>query len=62
MIAILRQFFNARIQRPVQRTGQLKRVITALAGFWWRGFLPCGKALRDEIEALERVRDRWRSR
>ncbi|MCX7205976.1 MAG: hypothetical protein NT086_08320 [Proteobacteria bacterium] len=33
-----------------------------LARAWWRGMLPCGKAMREEIEALEKIRDRWRLR
>jgi hypothetical protein len=66
MIAIIRKFF---IRNPKQAQGKnvsfyliVKRACLIVAKVWWAGMQPAGRALRDEIEALEQLRDRWRSR
>jgi hypothetical protein len=46
----------------VRKNVSLGPLCRGLARAWWRGMLPCGKAMREEIEALEQIRDRWRSR
>ena len=66
MIAAIRQFFVF-LAKP--KTGFFVRVyfavgraLGALLSGWWKGMHFSGRALREENEALDRIRDRWRSR
>jgi hypothetical protein len=66
MIATIRKIFNFFPLYSLFSMGRKKVTLghfcRNLAGAWWRGMLPCGKAMREEIEVLEQIRDRWRSR
>ncbi|MDW5415234.1 hypothetical protein R6242_01475 [Iodobacter sp. CM08] len=44
----------------VSRISLFKRVYQGLWRAWWVSMQPSGRALREESEALDQLRDRWR--
>jgi hypothetical protein len=44
----------------VNRFSLFKRAYQGLWRAWWVALQPSGRALREESEALDQLRDRWR--
>lgn len=56
----LRQTHTRMPSWSVKTAAWIWRILQGLSRLWWAGLQAEGRAAREESEALERIRDRWR--